>query len=62
MATLVHCKCQCCGEQIEWTPVPYSAPRCDDCRRYCLRPRHNVFGRPVPCRKYVAKTGADVRQ
>ena len=53
MVTYVRTACRCCGEEIDWTPVPRWAPRCDDCRRYCLRPRYNLFGKRNLCRKQL---------
>lgn len=32
-------KCACCGEPVLW-PHNYRRPRCDRCRRYCVRNIH----------------------
>ena len=51
MVTYVRTECRCCGEEIDWAPVPRWEPRCDDCRRYCLRSRYTLFGKRNLCRK-----------
>ena len=51
MVTYVRTECRCCGEEIDWAPVPRWEPRCDACRRYCLRSRYTLFGKRNLCRK-----------
>ena len=49
MVTYVRTPCRCCGETIDWAPYNGVAPRCDECRRDCYRPRGGGYGKP--CRK-----------
>ena len=48
MVTYIKTTCQCCGEEIEWASAQY-APRCDECRRTCMK--HNNYGEAYPCKK-----------
>ena len=53
MVTYIKATCRCCGEEIDWTPNKQMAPRCDECRRWCMKLGRNMFGTPIPCRKPV---------